>query len=112
VRALDRLAIRVAWGAKETDGQLAFTWESTIEAALDADRLPVLAYRGSRPPWRFLVPMVVINPRHQPWYDLELSATLRLPGFCAAVRGLAFGFPPGLSESVRSSLYLREELER
>jgi len=61
-------------------------WEQTLMQA--ADRIPVLAYRQSRQPWRFLIALYDINPEWFPYRDREAihCATLTIQGFIAFAR--------------------------
>lgn len=54
-------------------------WRQACAQADAVDLVPALAYRQSRKPWRFVVPLPavmgqeVINPAAQPWATLEIA---------------------------------------
>ena len=78
--SLPGLAIEVK--RQETDWRESW-WEQAIEQAGTA-RVPIVAHRRSRQPWRFVVPLPwVIDGRA---FDLRLRCTLGLLEFCWLVR--------------------------
>ena len=61
-------------------------WQQAVEQAERADKLPALAYRGNREPWRVVVPLCALSRRFPRWPALELTASLDVAGFAALVR--------------------------
>jgi hypothetical protein len=62
---------------------LAVWWAQACEQA--SGRIPVLAYRANRAPWRFVVPLGAIHSGFRP-EDTEVTVTLSLEAFAAVVR--------------------------
>lgn len=62
---------------------LASWWRQAVTQAEAAELIPVLAYRQSRQPWRFVVPLAALMGEP---IDSKAIATLDLDGFIAAVR--------------------------
>lgn len=60
-------------------------WRQAVEQAEKAELYPALAYRQSRQPWRFVVPLAVLMGEP---VGSQAVATLDLDGFCMAVREL------------------------
>ncbi|NGZ29556.1 MAG: hypothetical protein G8345_22035 [Magnetococcales bacterium] len=74
-------------------------WEQTIQQA--GERVPVLAFRVDRQPWRFLIPLGAILPgtEEQP-NSLEFTATLSIEGFSLWFRErLASSAPSVIADS-------------
>jgi Holliday junction resolvase len=63
---------------------LAQWWEQTLAQA--AGKIPALAYRQSRKPWSFIVPMDCLNGDFPASTDLDFTVTLSLKGFILLVR--------------------------
>jgi hypothetical protein len=69
--------------------QLNAWWNQATNQAEQAERIPVLAYRQSRKPWRFVLPAYVLDPgvKGVCWqYDYEYSIEVSLQFFCYLVR--------------------------
>ena len=64
--------------------QLATWWRQAVEQA--GDKVPVLAYRQSRHPWLFVVPMCCLNKDFPAGNEFEFTATLSIQGFTLLVR--------------------------
>lgn len=82
---LDGIAIEVKRQERITLGAW---WAQATEQALAAGKVPVLAYRASHQPWRFVVPLAWLHPglRASDW---DRTATLGLDEFCMVVREAA-----------------------
>lgn len=61
-------------------------WAQACEQAARAGLIPCLAYRQSRRPWRFILPLGVLMSEA---LDYQAIATLELEGFVLAARMLA-----------------------
>lgn len=59
-------------------------WRQAQEQAQSESRTPVLAYRRSRQPWRFVVPLEWVT--RQPIYQVGLRCELGLREFCFLAR--------------------------
>lgn len=60
-------------------------WEQAWRQAIDAGCLPALAYRQSRQPWRFVVPLsILLGNGYVGWP----TATVCIDGFAMIVRGV------------------------
>lgn len=59
-------------------------WMQAYDQAQDAGLWPALAYRQSRQPWRFAVPVEVVLRAHDP--HLWEPATMGIYGFAMVVR--------------------------
>lgn len=75
------LAIEVKRREKE---DLSGWWRDAVHKA--GGRIPVLAYRRSRQPWRFVVPLEAVMYGHHFVHNLVDTATLYTSGFCYWVR--------------------------
>lgn len=64
--------------------QLTTWWRQAVEQA--GDKVPVLAYRQSRHPWLFVVPMNCLNKYFPAGNEFEFTATLSIQGFILLVR--------------------------
>jgi len=64
--------------------QLTTWWRQAVEQA--GDKVPVLAYRQSRHPWLFVVPMSCLNKDFHIGNEFEFTATLSIQGFILLVR--------------------------
>ncbi|MBF0311098.1 MAG: hypothetical protein HQL56_16405 [Magnetococcales bacterium] len=71
---------------------LAGWWRQTVEQA--GERVPILAYRIDRRPWRFVVPLALLGIEGGQGPGLEWTAELSLEGFCLSARE-AMPFPQG-----------------
>ena len=61
-------------------------WQQAVAQVKDNDPPPVLAYRTSRKPWRFILPTGVLVP-HYPWsFDLDDTLNMPLKTFIYATR--------------------------
>lgn len=68
--------------------QLKSWWVQSVEQAADDGRVPVLAYRQNRHPWRVIVPLHHIDTEIEPSYLLEYTATVSISAFAfVASRG-------------------------
>ncbi|MBF0188611.1 MAG: hypothetical protein HQL50_11875 [Magnetococcales bacterium] len=81
---LDGVAIEVK---RQTRLKLPAWWRQTLEQAEQTGRVPVLAYRQDRQPWRFVVALrdLMDGCQAQP-NALEMTATLPLEAFCLWMR--------------------------
>lgn len=62
-------------------------WEQACIQADVAGKLPALAYRQSRKPWQFVIPMLFVAEVGTSWHcRYEYTMTLQLDGFCCVVR--------------------------
>lgn len=61
-------------------------WAQACDQAEQSGLVPALAYRQSRQPWRFVVPVRSIMG--QPGYTYEPRATVEIDGFALIVREL------------------------
>jgi Holliday junction resolvase len=61
-------------------------WRQACDQAARAGLIPALAYRQSRQPWRFVVPLAILLGEP---IDIKAIATLGLPEFVTVVRRLA-----------------------
>ena len=85
--ALGTFAIEVKRYATVTPALLAKFWEQAEAQARRAEKVPVLAYRADRQPWRVVLPLAHLNPEtFQPWAGIDWTATLSVPAFCALIR--------------------------
>ena len=64
--------------------QLTTWWKQAVEQA--GNKVPVLAYRQSRKPWVFVVPMSCLNKDLPAGNEFEFTATLSIQGFVLLVR--------------------------
>lgn len=75
-------ALEVKRYAKVTEGALQLWWEETEEQAREFNLIGVLAYRGDRQKWSYMVPSVVVAKNVATIsYDLERSMRLFAEGF-------------------------------
>ena len=79
-------AIEVKRHARATPALLRAWWQQTQAQAAAVSRLPALAYRADRGPWRVVVPLAELRPDLPSWHGWDWTAELSLPGFCALVR--------------------------
>lgn len=79
---LDGIALEVK---RQERPSLAAWWSQACDQAKRASKVPVLAYRASRRPWRFVVPLGWLHPGFSRG-DVCMTATLGLAEFCAVVR--------------------------
>ena len=62
-------------------------WTQTVKQALIDKSIPVLAYRQSRQPWRFIVPLnLLLNLPVLNNLALEYTVTVELEAFCMIYR--------------------------
>ena len=86
--AFRTLAIEIKRYAKPTPGLIATWWKQARQQA-EPNRLhPVLAYRADRQNWQVIAPLHLINPDFDTSLELDSTATMALPAFCAVVREL------------------------
>lgn len=76
-------AVEVKRYAQITDGILRAFWQETEEQARAFNLIGVLAYRGDRQKWSYMVPFVKVEG-HEATIDYEVEKSLRLfsEGFC------------------------------
>ncbi len=86
VEVLRSLAIEVKRYASITPSDLERFWRQTLKQAGAIGKVPVLAYREDRRPWRVVVPLHLLNPDLHPGLELTWCAVLSVEGFCAVVR--------------------------
>lgn len=82
------LAIECKRYGKVTPGLIAAWWKQTRLQAEPDQLYPVLAYRADRTEWRVVTPLSLINPDLPRSLELDSTATMALPAFCAVVREL------------------------
>lgn len=76
-------AVEVKRHKEITQGALRLFWEETEEQAIDFSLLGVLAYRGDRQKWSYMVPRVTVkNGVATVEYDIDKSLRLFAEGFC------------------------------
>jgi len=63
-------------------------WQQAVEQADEADKIPALAYRANRQPWRVIVPLQGIAPSHADGYDWQWTAAISVPAFAEQIREL------------------------
>lgn len=84
LEGLDELSIEVKRAAKPA---LAPWWKQTVAQAAVSCRVPVLAYRLDRCPWRFKMALKdIFLTVEEPRSDLSMTADMPVEGFCAVVR--------------------------
>ena len=83
---LPRLAVEVKRYSTATSADIAGWWGQTCEQAERAGLLPCLAYRLDRQPWRFVVPISLVNEDLPISTNYDMAATMSLDGFCLVVR--------------------------
>lgn len=86
--AFRTLAIECKRYGKVTPGLIAAWWKQTRLQAEPDQLYPVLAYRADRTEWRVVTPLSLINPDLPRSLELDSTATMALPAFCAVVREL------------------------
>ena len=84
--SIDGLAIEV----KRQEHPVSEAWWTQAVQQAGSSRVPVVAYRRSRQPWRFVVPLAWIRGRDV--FHERMRATLDLREFCFLVRE---GLPQG-----------------
>jgi Holliday junction resolvase len=84
--ALRCWAIEVKRHARATPALVGAWWRQATEQAAKVARLPALAYRADRGPWRVVVPLAELRPDLPGWQGHDWTAELSLSGFCAVVR--------------------------
>jgi len=85
--SLPRLAIEV----KRCESEWRESWWTQAVTQAGSERVPVVAYRRSRQPWRFVVPLAWITDgasgRAECFaHELDMRATIGLTEFCWLVR--------------------------
>ncbi|MDP3877154.1 MAG: hypothetical protein Q8Q50_09245 [Methylobacter sp.] len=80
------LAIECKRYGKVTPGLIATWWKQARQQAEPHRLHPVLAYRADRTEWRVVTPISLINPDLTQCLELDSTATMALPAFCAVVR--------------------------
>lgn len=83
---VDGAAIEVKRAQSASRGMLSAWWQQAERQAHACFRLPVLAYRVDRQPWRFLVPLSAVYRDGGPWDGIDYTAELSLVAFAALVR--------------------------
>jgi len=84
---LSHCAIEVKRMASVTTALLESHWRQAVRQADEAGKVPVLAYRADRQPWRVVVPLELIDidlPRGDD--SMDYTATMSIAGFCAVIR--------------------------
>jgi Holliday junction resolvase len=84
---LRRLAIEVKRHREATPGLIDRWWRQAVTQAEADGKVPVLAYRADRCPWRVVVPLAEVDP-YLPTLtdDATYTAELSLLAFAAVVR--------------------------
>ena len=76
-------------------------WQQACDQADRVGMVPALAYRQSRQPWVFVVPLGVLRGNAAPW-DRQALASVHMDGFVLIVRELESA--KALARQVRSQL--------
>lgn len=83
---LNRFAFEVKRHRQAKPGMIRQWWEQAVSQAQNADKLPALAYRADREPWRVVIPLRAVNADLPAQHDLSMAAFLDVVGFAAIVR--------------------------
>lgn len=83
---LRRWAIEVKRHARATPALVAAWWIQTQAQAARVSKLPALAYRVDRGPWRVILPLSALRAELPRWQGIDWTAVVSLPAFCALVR--------------------------
>jgi len=84
--SLDRFAIECKRYQRITHADLVKFWKQAAEQAGHAGKIPALAYRENRQPWKVMIPLAAMQ--HELCTDpgIDWTGTLSVPGFCHVVR--------------------------
>ncbi len=83
---LDKFAIEAKRYASATHAVVMGWWAQTCVQAQEAGKVPVLAYRVDRQPWRVVLPLSELRDSLTQTDGLDWTAELSLPAFCLLVR--------------------------
>lgn len=83
---LDRYAIEIKRHEKVTPSLLSSWWDQTLLQAERASRVPCLAYRQNRTPWRVMVPIFAVNPGMTQCQAIQWTVTMSIDAFCCVIR--------------------------
>lgn len=83
---LNRFAFEVKRYATVSPALLRQWWGQAVQQAERADKLPALAYRADREPWRVVIPLRAVNADLPAQHDLSMAAFLDVVGFATVVR--------------------------
>lgn len=67
-------------------GDITIWWFQTELQAVAADKVPVLAYRGDRRPWRVVVPLDALAKNLCSASGIDWTAELSVSAFCMLIR--------------------------
>jgi Holliday junction resolvase len=84
--ALDRFAIECKRYQRITQASLVNFWQQATEQAAQVGRIPALAYRENRQPWKVMIPLAAMQPALCANPGIDWTGTLSIPGFCHVVR--------------------------
>ena len=87
-RSLDRFAIECKRYQNVTYADLRRFWKQTVGQAEQINKIPLLAYRVNRQPWKIIIPLPVLNHELCSDAGLEWTGVLSIHGFSLVVREL------------------------
>ena len=91
--ALRKFALEVKRREKTTPALLASWWTQTVKQARESEKIPALAYRSNREPWRIMIPLDIIIQKEPIALAINQSATLYIDGFCILIRQKDLSLP-------------------